>query len=435
MTTQRTLQYEIVAAALLLCQAGFVSGPLLASPFQAAKKNLKEQDKLLSGPPFSLEQIVGLLDVHPDRLSKAIQNRGLNFEATPENTQVLRKAGASDKLLDLILHHAPVKIVAKAPPSLPRVGNLVVKCSPAECNIGIDGTSRGSTINGTLEINDLPLKDVVVDFEKAGYVGQQKTVSVLSGTNVSSQAELDPSEATKAQFGAELLSMTVQALGGDAGLSATRSLFGAGAAVVWDKAGKRSDWTLDALVGVPNMALLELEGSNAKFWVALIGEKYKSGGDRTKLASLFGAPAADKNRAIGSGELDASLRAYRDFQVSALIARIQRGGFSLSANTSDQDAAGEFHLGAMGHGESYDLTLDSEKLPVRLKYSSEAKPGIGLECVYSGFKAAGKGRYPSATEIKLADAPHHGIEVKLDSVTLVEDLREKDFNGHYRPKK
>jgi hypothetical protein len=434
MTTQRTLQYEIVAAALLLCQAGFVSRPLLAAPFQTAKKNVKEQDKLLSGAPFSLEQIVGLLDVHPDRLSKAIQNRGLNFEATQENMEALRRAGASDKLIDLVRHRAPAKIVAKAPPP-PRVGNLVVKCSPAECNIGIDGALRGPTMNGTLEINDLPPKDVVVDFEKDGYVGQQKTVSVLAGTNVSSEAKLDPSEATKAQFGAESLSMAVQALGGDAGLSVTRSLFGAGTAVVWDKAGKRSDWTLDALVGVPNMALLELEGSNAKFWVALIGDKYKSGGDRTKLASLFGAPAADKNRAIGSGEFDASLRAYRDFQVSALIARIQRGGYSLSAVTSGQDATGEFHFGARGNGESYDLTLDSEKLPVRLKYTSEAKPENSLECVYSAYKAAGKGKYPSATEIKFADAPHHGIEVKLDSITLVEDLREKDFNGHYRPKK
>jgi hypothetical protein len=433
--TNRTFWFK-VAIVLLLAQSSVVSRLLHATPYQQnAKGNPAEQDKLLSGQPFSLAQILGLLDVHPDRLSKAIQNRGLSFEATPENLESLKKAGASDKLIDLIRHRAPPKQVVSVAPTPAPSGNLVLKCSPAECTISIDGRPRGSTKRGTLEIKGLRQKEVVVDFEKDGYIGQQKTIAIIDGKDVSGAAELEATEATKEQFGADLLSMTIQALGGDAGLKDLASLSASGAAVVWNKDGQRSDWTLNTLLKLPDMALFDLQGSVANFWLSLVGDKYKSGGDRKKLGELLGAGSTDKNRSPGGGEFDSSLRIFRDFQVSALVARMRSSGFRASAISREADDKGESHLRAAGNAEVYEVTLDNDKFPTRMMYESELGLGTGMEIVYSNYKDVGKGKYPLTMVIKLPDAPHHGMEVRFENAMLSADLKEKDFNGRFKPKK
>ena len=436
--THRSLPCLVIATTLLLTQTPVVLQPLLAAPYQQGatpgKQNAAEQDRLLSGPPFSLAQILGLLDVHPDRLSKAITNRGLTFEATPENLEALKKAGASEKLLDLIRRRAPV--ISPPPPPPAPSGNIAVKCSPAECNISLDGKSNGQTKGGIMEIKGLPVKDILVDFERDGYIGQQKSIAILDGKDVSAEAELEPSEATKEQFGADLWSMTLQALGGDAGLTDVASITASGAVALWNKDGQRSDWTLSTLLKLPSMVLFDLEGSSTNFWISLIGDKYKSGGDRKGFSALFGGGAAsDKNRILLEGDFDSDLRVFRDFQVSTFVGRIKSGGFRLSAASHDGDDNGEFHLRAAGNAEAYDITLSNEKLPVRMKYESALGLGSGMEVVYSDYKAAGRGEYPMTMLIKLSDAPHHGMEVKFEGATVTPDLREKDFNARPKPRK
>jgi hypothetical protein len=427
----------VAIALLLLAQITVESAMLSAGPYQqSATGNHKgaEPDRLLSGSPFSLEQILKLLDLHPDRLSKAITNRGLTFEATPESLETLKKAGASDKLIELVRRRAPVKPVV-APPPPPPSGNVVAKCTPAECNISIDGKAKGLTTAGALRIEGMPIKEVVVDYEREGYIGQQKTIAILEGKDVLSEVALEPTESTKQRFGADLLSMTIQALGGDAGLKDMTSITATGAAVVWNSEGQRSDWTLNTLLKLPTMALFDLEGSSANFWLSLVGDKYKSGGDRKRLGSLLGASASDKSRSLAGGEFDSSLRIFRDFQVSALMDRMRNGGFRVSAPSGEADDKGEFHVRAAGNAEVYELTLSKEKYPARMMYKSDLGLGTGMELVYSNYKDAGKGKYPLMMMIKLPDAPHHGMEVHFETVTLSADLREKDFNGRFKPKK
>jgi len=308
----------------------------------------------------------------------------------------------------------------------------MLKCSPADCNIGVDGKPRGSTKDGTLGIKDLPPGQIVVDFEREGYIGQQKTIAIEQGKDVSAEAVLEPSEATKAQFGADLLSMAIQALGGNAGLKDVASLSASGAAVLWNKEGQRSDWTLNTLLKLPDMALFDLEGSVANFWLSLVGDKYKSGGERKKLGGLLGARSTDKNRSLEAGEFDSGLRIFRDYQVSALVDRVKTNGFRLSAALREADEKGELHLIARGNAEAYEVTLGSDKLPMRVTYQSELGLGSGTEVVYSNYKDAGKGKYPLTMVIKIPDAPHHGMEVQFENAMPTGDLKEKDFNGRVK---
>lgn len=427
----RILRYRTIAIVILSAFCIGVRWPLFAAPVPQ-KKTAKEQDKLFTGPPFTVEAILKLVDVYPDRLIQAITKRGLSFVATPENVEALRKGGASEKLIEAIARRAPYK---PAPSERPRIvpptgGNLVVKCAPAECGIRIDGVPGGTTTNGSLEIKNLPPKEVAVDFEKDGYIGVQKTVTILQSAEVFTEAQLEPSDATKAQLGSELTASMAQALGGEQGLADVTSLYASGAAVLWNTAGQRSDWTLKTLLKLPNMVLFDLEGSDAKFWVSLVGDKYKSGGDRNKLVGVLGG-GADKDR----GEFDTTLRLYRDYQIAALVNRIRSAAFRVLANSLDQDDKEQFHLRALGNTETYELTLDHDKLPTFLKVESQLGLGTGVEFAYSDYKDAGKGKYPSTIEIKLADGDHHGIEVRLEKLTIAADLKEKDFNGRVKPRK
>jgi hypothetical protein len=107
----------------------------------------------------------------------------------------------------------------------------------------------------------------------------------------------------------------------------------------------------------------------------------------------------------------------------------------LDAASPHEDDKGEFHLRATGNSESYELTLEKEKRLMRMKYESELGLGSGMEIIYSDYKDAGKGKYPLTTVIKLPDAPHHGMEVHFESVTVTPDLREKDFKGRFKARK
>jgi hypothetical protein len=394
---------------------------LVAEPFQHKKPAAPaEQDALLKGSPFSLDQIVRLVDVHPDRLKSAITRRGVAFEATPQNLDELKKAGISSELIDLIQRIAPKHTATVE--AVPQTGNLIVRCAPADCRITIDGRPHGSTKGGALEIQGLPVKKVVVDFEKDGFIGQQKGVQISAGKSVSSVVELEPSTATKAQWGTVVLTKATDAFGGDAGFRDTTSLFASGAAVVFNKDGQRTDWTLAALLKLPDLARLEFEGSTISFWVSLAGDKYKFGGKNKKLAD--------------ASDFDSGVRLFRDLQVSAIVNRIRKGDFQLSADSQNEDSAGEFRFRATNAPDGFEVTLGRDGLPERIKYESQAGLGTGTEILYSNYAPLGKGKYPLTMIVKLPDAAHHGFELRFEKAIMVPDLKEKDFNaGHYKPPK
>jgi hypothetical protein len=412
---------RVITSVLFLVQTPVVLRAQ-AQPHQrkpASENQNSTNPDFFSGPPFSLQQIIGLLHVFPARLSQAITKRGIAFEATPENLLRLKNAGLPAEVVNTIRNLAPPRSAQPVVPPSPRHGTLVVKCAPSECDISIDGKQEGATRHGTLEIKGLPLKAVVVDFQKSGYIGQQKKVSISADENAPCVAELEPTNSTKEQFGAELLSMATHSLGGDSGLKDTASLWASGAAVFWNKDGKRTDWTLNALLKLPDMVLFDFQGFNISFWLSLIDDKRKSGGNWKKVGD--------------TSDFDTDLRVFRDFQVAALLDRIKNQAFRLSAVSQGEDDNGEFHLHATGNVEAYEVVLAHDGLPVRVE--DESALGLGTKIIYSNYTGASNGKYPLTMVIQLPDSAHHGLEVQFEKVTPRPDLREKDFNGRYKPPK
>ena len=412
-----------MTAALLAMQALFAWMPAFSSPFQGKKnsrsQNPPERDRFLNGAPFSFEQLVGILDVHPDRLAAALKNRGISFEANPSNLAALKKAGASNELINLI------RRIAAPPPSTPVVaksvtGSLIVKCAPVECSIRLDGKTLGTTQKGVLALAHLPVKKVAIDFDKEGYVGQQKIVAIVEGTEASAEAVLEPTSATMEQFGARTLAKAIEALGGQAGLQDTESISAAGAVVLWNKAGKRSDWSLRALLKSPDMVLFDLDAPNMSGWLSWVADEYKSGGNAKKIAEL--------------ADFSSAIRVFREFQLARLLNRISQAEFQVSAASPDPDPAGELHLTAAGKIGVYDFTIASDGLPVQVKYESKLGLGSGTQTAYSGYASVGKGKYPSILVIKLADAPQHGMELRFEKISPEPKLEAKDFKA-YKPRR
>jgi len=433
--TIRNFTRQIVAGMALTAPGWFLIEVCAAAPFQAARPaQKKEQDALMTGPAFTLQQIIALKDVYVDRLSKAITARGLAFEATAQNVAVLRTAGVSTRLIDLIRKIAPPKPVAipPPPPPPPTAGVFVVHCAPEECEISIDGESRGVTHNGALEVRGLPVKSVAVDFRKDGYVSQQKIVALADGKDAASAAELEPTNATKEQFGSELLSQARQALGGES-LKDAASLWGSGSAVIWTKDGQRTDWTLNALLKMPSMVLFDLQRSDGEFWVSLIGDQPKSGGNRNKFEALIG-PVPGKSRSPASaGGLDTALHVFRDFQISTILDKIKGASFVSSAHSTKPDEKGELHVHAADRLDSYDLTLGAGNLPVSVKYRAPLGLGSGLEILYSDYNNVGQAKYPYTLVIQLPDAPHYGMEFRFEKVVAYPALTEKNFSERFKP--
>lgn len=390
----------------------------------------------MTGPAFTLPQIIALKDVYVDRLSKAITARGLGFEATAQNLAVLRNAGVSSRLVDLIRKISPPKPAPiPPPPPPPTAGVFVVQCAPQECEIRIDGESWGMTHNGALEVRGLPVKPVAVDFRKDGYISQQKMVALADGKDATCAAELEPTNATKEHFGSELVSQTRQALGGDESLKDAAALWGSGSAIIWTKDGQRTDWTLNALVKLPSMVLFDLQRSDGDFWVSLIGDQYKSGGNRNKFEPLIGPVPGKSRNPAGAGGLDTALRVFRDFQIAAVLDKVKSASFVSSSRSTKRDEKGELHVHAADRLDSYDLTLGAGDLPVSVKYRAPLGLGSGLEILYSDYNSVGQAKYPYTMVIQLPDAPHYGMEFRFEKVVSFPGLTEKNFNERFKPRK
>jgi hypothetical protein len=101
--------------------------------------------------------------------ARLITQNGVDFELTPQDEAALRKAGAVGEVIALIRSNF-------RPPR-----SLVVKSSPADCQVLIDGQSRGTTsATGMLVVRNLvgPHRIMV---QKKNYRDEQRTVTVLPG--------------------------------------------------------------------------------------------------------------------------------------------------------------------------------------------------------------------------------------------------------------
>jgi len=379
----------------------------------------KKADSFLTGDPFTLDQIIVLLkqDAIPLRRRKeAIENRGIAFGLSSDILAKLESAGASDEILDVIKSKAkPAAATLPVAPKPVAKGNLNLTCAPAECQVALNGTSIGATSGGILQATGLTPGNWVVDFTREGFVKNQSTVLVEAAKSTAVAVTLEPDRAAREAFGTQLFQKIVQAVGGEDGLKALASVQAVGSTTVWGRDGKSVRWTL-LMRNRADRGLFQIKSGR------LLNEVMFSGSEFKASKNLKGDDAL---------ELPTDFGLIRDYQLAALIARLQSSSYKLMADRPDAPASNDFVLFAESGTEKISVALDSSMRPERVKLTTAAGLGSAL-VTYSDYVKNGKAFYPKTMQIK-PDGQQQGIEVRFDTVELEKNLTDTDYKLRGKP--
>ncbi|HMD50675.1 MAG TPA: hypothetical protein VKG79_16300, partial [Bryobacteraceae bacterium] len=379
----------------------------------------KKADPFLTGDPFTLDQVLMLLkqDAIPVRRRKeALENRGIAFALSSDTLSKLQSAGASDEILDVIKAKAakPVATATAAPKVAPK-GSLNLTCAPAECVVSLNGTAIGPTAGGTLEASGLTPGNWVVDFSKEGFLGNQTTVIVESAKAATVAVTLQPDRAAREGFGKQLFQKMIAAVGGDDGLKTLGSVQAVGSTTLWGRDGKSVRWTL-LMRNRSDRGLFQAKSGRLLHEVLFEGSEFKAS------KNLKGDEAL---------ELPTDFGLIRDYQLPALIARLQGAGYKLVAEHPYPTAGEEFVLFAEAGTQKVSIGLDANLRPERVKIATAAGLGSAL-ITYADYVQNGNTFYPKTMQIK-PDNQQQGIEVRFDTVELNPNLKDTDYKLRGKP--
>jgi hypothetical protein len=380
----------------------------------SASHSKKTDDPFLNGAPLTFEQLLKFAgqDAIPlHRRKEAILNRGIDFPLSSEQADKLKAAGASDEILKAIRSKAKPVLASAAPPPSPKkdpTGTVLLTCAPAECDISLDGTAVGPTLDGRLELRKKPGK-LVIDFNEKGYIGHQATVAVDADRTIPVSVVLEPSRATLEAFGADLLKKVIQAVAGDDGLRELTTVQATGSLTIWSREGSSVRWTL-FMRNNPDRALFQAKAGAILHEVAFTGSEF------TASKNLKGQDALD---------LPTDLGFIRDYQVSAVLARVSNPQFKIVAIHPVPAPDEEYPLVAENGTERISIGLDSNLRPQKVRISTAT--GVGSALIsYSDYFKGEKAFYPKTVQIKPDGSPH-GIDVRFDTVDLSPKLNAADY--------
>jgi hypothetical protein len=364
--------------------------------------------------PVTLPKLLNLLDLMKQRIQTEgrivliIQARGVDFPMTPDHVEQIKAAGATSKLISVLMEKAPTPPsppAQPAPPPQPQTGSVSAQCRPAECEVSVQGGPYVGTKDSVATISGLTLGDVVVDFRKTGYLGQQRTASVKIQPGEPVIVELQPTQDTQAEFGARLFKAMLDALGGEDAVRKNLQSFSAtGSATCYDPDGARTEWNLTASFH-PKKATFDAKSSAGALRLECTGETCQP----QSPGKLFGKRLPrDKSQKV-----ETDLRQFRSYHLAAILERIMSAKAALSAKTADLPAHSDQHLRVESNGEKYEIVLNAQLLPTLITFESKTGLDSGLSIGLADYKPLGNSQYPRVTEIKFPDAKQ-GLRVQFD---------------------
>lgn len=144
--------------------------------------------------PYSKNQLVEALraakrdkQISPQEFVQRIQQRGVDFEPTPQDEADLREAGAAPEVISAIVRNY------REPPLPKGSGALTINSALADCQVFVNGQLRGSTnVQGRLRLRPLKAGSYRVTVRKDKYEEQQRSISVTSGIETNESFSLTP---------------------------------------------------------------------------------------------------------------------------------------------------------------------------------------------------------------------------------------------------
>jgi hypothetical protein len=288
-------------------------------------------------------------------------------------------------------------------------GTLSVRCDPAECDIKINGQPAARTDHGKLIKPGLTPGEITVDFEKEGYLPQQKTVNITVEAGPEVAVVLEPTEAAKAANGKRLFVAMLHALQIEDSVDKLRDFSGEGNIKCYGAA--QRDWDFSVMANAPAQVEMQVKNSAGGMVYQCIGLKC----DEKKQA--FRIPFTGKKlRGPILDDLEVNLRAFAEHSLGPLLQTLREPSVQFSsANFAE---SGERRLRAETSDGIYDIVLGADLLPSAASYENKAGLGSGLKMLFADYTDLSGGHYPRRTTIRLPDPAQHGVEVNLDKIGL-----------------
>ena len=369
-------------------------------------------------PPMTVNEVARVLEllaekvVSEQRAIDGIRTRGIGFAATEANLNIIRSKNPPPAVLAFILSlAAPAPVVKPAPPA---GKDLIVYCAPAECSISLNGTQRGTTQGGRLKAEGQPFGRLVVQAAKDGYIGGEQIVPWSQESPPEVHVRLEPARETKLRFGKAIAADMMTKLAGTAKCDLTAT----GAASVWSEDGGVAEYNLTVAFGASGLAQFDLSAEQGSVVFQCRG---------TELCAVkppgrfrFGGPKKlpeDKLQAVAT-----NLRLFRRYHMCALVDRLLAPDVTALAVDS-----GSAELNLVSPEGAYGITLDAQRRPVEVSYTSTTGVGSGIQLTYGDYTTVGSVSYPRRTVIRLPGTKTAGIQVRLQTIQSGANLRDSDF--------
>ena len=130
--------------------------------------------------PLNQQEVLELLEggVPSGRVSEIVEDRGIDFDFTPEIEQKVRDAGGADDVV-AALRRASQR---RAESERPRTGGLVIKTTPGETEIYLNDEPRGMTSpEGEIRLPDLKPGTYNLRVSLPGYQSYEKPITIAPG--------------------------------------------------------------------------------------------------------------------------------------------------------------------------------------------------------------------------------------------------------------
>lgn len=290
--------------------------------------------------PLSKDDVIKLLagSVSPRRVSELANERGVDFQVTPETENELRRVGADDALLSTLKHLHPKALV-------------FITTVPGVAKVFIDGKLMGTTnANGELLISALQPGGHFILLSKDAYYDRGEAIVLKEGETLRISETLDASlvRSTQGQTAAADLS-------------------------------HGADVPSMPISSGPTTAPLSLAAVSE---IVQRGKSFKAGGDYANAIQFF-SRAAEQNDPSGEAELGMmyadGLGVERDFSRAATLMQKAAGqGYSRA-----QYRLGDFYYHGLGVSQDYLQALQWYQ-KAAYQGDKDAEKGLGIMYQY-GF--------------------------------------------------
>jgi hypothetical protein len=155
---------------MVLCAA------LLALLTMTALRPLTAQN----GKPLNQQEVIELLEggVPSSRVSEIVDERGIDFEFTPEIERKIRDAGGADDVVAALRRASQRRTESQRP----RTGQMVIKTTPGESQVYLNDELKGTTSReGELRLSDLQPGSYTLRVSLWGYQSYEKPMTVKAG--------------------------------------------------------------------------------------------------------------------------------------------------------------------------------------------------------------------------------------------------------------